>query len=136
MTRLRNLSRCVLVLVVSVSCAQWLVMTPSTAVPAAEATAKITQDSHGNAELNLQVNYLAPPQNLNPTKLIPIEWAETPAGYTANLGRLVIGTNRRGAFRSVTPVHEFRLLITAEDLPLLETPSPYVVLSTEVFRVQ
>ena len=134
--RLRDLSFCILVLATSVSCAQRLVMTPSTAVPAAEATAKITQDANDNAEISLRVQYLAPPQNLNPPKAMYVVWAETPAGRATNLGRLAIKNGRRGTFRGVTPLHEFRLLITAEDLPLTETPSPYVVLSTEVFRVQ
>jgi hypothetical protein len=134
MTRLRDLSYYVLVLDTRVSCGQRRVMTPSTAVPAAEATATIAQDSPGHAESDLQVKYLAQPQKFPPPKSRDVVWAETPAGHMANLGRLVI--ERRGTFRSVTPLHEFLLLITAEALPLIEAPSPDVVLSTEVFCVQ
>ena len=51
------------------------------------------------------------------------------------MGQMVVGDNRRGEFTGVTPLKEFRIIVTAEDLPAAGTPSSQVVLSTDVFKV-
>lgn len=133
--RRRYLVLCLLILLVSTGCAQKVAFNPSPEAPAAQAEATITKDANGNTRIALQVVHLAPAKNLTPPKDAYVVWAETPDGRTINLGRLVVGKNRQGQFEGVTPLKEFRLLISAEDLVAANTPSK-PILVTEVMRVK
>jgi hypothetical protein len=104
--------------------------------PAAEATARFTRDINQNTKLQLRVAHLALPQRLSPPKAFYVVWAQTPQGRTMNLGRLMVKTNKTGAFTSVVPLDKFRLLITAEDAADAIAPSQQVVLSTQVLRTK
>jgi hypothetical protein len=134
--KIRDVGLHVLVLVVCVACAQRVVLRPSSHVPAAEATAKITRDANDNAKILLKVSYLAFPERLNPPRSVYVVWAETPQGRTINLGRLRIGKRHQGTFEGRTSLHEFRVFITAEDIAAASTPSQQVVFVTDVVRVK
>jgi hypothetical protein len=125
-----------LALLLSVGCAQKVAFYPEQVTPAAEATARVTRDANDNTKLQLRVKHLALPQRLSPPKALYVVWAQTPQGRTMNLGRLIVKSNRTGAFTGVMPLDEFRLLITAEDVADAIAPSAKVVLSTRVIRMK
>jgi hypothetical protein len=46
-----------------------------------------------------------------------------------------VGENRVGKLYAVSPLKEFRLVVTAEDIPATITPSKQEILTTEVFTI-
>lgn len=133
--KLRNASLAALVLLFGIGCAQKIAVRGSADVPAALAETKITRTDNNNSRIQLEVRHLAPPQNLTPKKSVYVVWAQAPQGRTINLGQMIVGQDRSSEFVGITPLYEFRILVTAEDLPTATTPSNQVVLSTDVFRV-
>ena len=125
-----------LALLLSVGCASKVLFFPGPLTPAAEASARFTRDANENTKLQLRVKHLALPQRLSQPKAFYIVWAQSPQGQSMKLGRLVVKSNKTGAFKSVIPLDVFRLLITAEDVVDALTPSEHVVLSTQVFRAK
>lgn len=116
-------------------CAQTIAMRGTPEVPAALGEAKVSKDDNGNTVIAIEVNHLAPPENLNPRKSVYVVWAQAPQGRTINLGQMTVGSNRVGEFRGVTPLHQFRILITAEDIPAVASPGKHEILMTDVFSV-
>jgi hypothetical protein len=121
-------------LALTLGCAQTVALRKAPEVPAALGEAKITTDENNNTRIELTVEHLAPARNLTPPKSVYVVWAQAPEGRTMNLGQLVVGPDRRGDFRAVTPLKVFRIVITAEDEPLARAPSEQVVLQTDLFR--
>jgi hypothetical protein len=123
-----------LLLVFTVGCAQTVAFRETPDAPAAKGEAKITTDDNNNTRVELDIRHLAPPQNLTPPKSAYVVWAEAPDGRTENLGQIVAGSDRSARFQTVTPLKVFRILVTAEDRALAQSPSQQVVLTTDVFR--
>lgn len=119
-----------------VGCAQTVAMRASSDVPAALGETKVLKDNNGNSVIAIEVNHLAPPENLNPRKAVYVVWAQAPQGRTTNLGQMTVGANRVGKFRSVTPLQQFRILITAEDIPAVSAPGKQEILMTDVFTAK
>lgn len=122
-------------LLFGMGCAQKVAVQRSAAVPAAVAEAKITRTHNNNTRIELEVHHLAPPQNLTPKKSVYVVWAQTPQGRTVNLGQMIVGRDRASEFIGITPLYEFRILVTAEEESTARVPSNQVVLSTDVFKV-
>jgi len=116
-------------------CAQTVAFRGSPDVPAALGEAKVSKDKNGNTVIKIEVDHLAPPQNLAPSKELYVVWAQAPQGRIINLGQMTVGPNRVGKFEGVTPLREFRLVVTAEDLAAVATPSKQEILTTQVFTV-
>ena len=123
-----------LLLIFATSCAQTVAFRETPDAPAALGEAKIRADRNNNTRVELDVRHLAPPQNLTPPKSAYVVWFESPEGKTLNMGQLIVGSDRRARFDAVTPLKVLRVLITAEDRVLAESPSNQVVLRTETFR--
>ncbi|MBN1461705.1 MAG: hypothetical protein JXA57_19415 [Armatimonadetes bacterium] len=122
--------------VVLTGCAQKTGVGISYTVPAAEAEINTSQDSNGNTVVDLRVKHLSPPQNLSPARSMYVAWVETPDGRTFNAGRLKINDNLEGQVRVVTPYPRFRLIISAEDDPLVIEPGYQRVMETEQIEIQ
>jgi hypothetical protein len=116
-------------------CAQTVAFRAAPGAPAALGAAKISTDSNGNAVVDVEVEHLAPPENLSPPKKLYVVWAQTPNGRFVNLGQMVVGENRVGKLYAVSPLKEFRLVVTAEDIPATITPSKQEILTTELFTI-
>ncbi|MFH0778505.1 MAG: hypothetical protein V2A71_07730 [Candidatus Eisenbacteria bacterium] len=123
-------------LTVLVNCAKTVTFPVSVVVPAAQAKAKVGLDKNGNALVELTVNHLAPPQNLNPPRSVYVVWIHTPDNRVINLGQLRVGGKLKGAIRGITPFKEFRLVVTAEDDPMAAYPGQQTVLSTGALRAK
>lgn len=123
-------------LLVGAGCAQRVEFIGSPTVPAATAEAKVTRDRNNNSQVDLEVRYLAPPENLTPPKSLYVVLVEGSEGRIMNMGQMNVDRNRRGSFKGVTPLNEFRILITAEDLAAATRPSEQVMLRTELITVR
>lgn len=117
-------------------CAQTVAFRGSPEAPAALGEAKVSTDRNGNTVVEVEVEHLAPPENLSPPKQLYVVWAQTANGRFVNLGQMVVGKNRVGKFTGVSPLNEFRLVVTAEDVPATVTPSKQEILTTEIFTVK
>jgi len=116
-------------------CAQTVAFRGSPGAPAALGEAKVSTDDNGNAVVKVEIEHLAPPENLSPPKMLYVVWAQTANGRYVNLGQMTVGQNRVGQFNGVTPLKEFRLVVTAEDIPATITPSKQEILTTAMFTV-
>lgn len=116
-------------------CAQTVPLRTTPVAPAASGQAKVAQDGNGNTTVDLRVEHLAPPENLTPAKSVYVVWAQAPQGRLINLGQMLVGKNRVGKFRGVTPLTNFRILVTSEDLAAVVSPSKDEIFTTEVFTV-
>lgn len=123
-------------LLVGAGCSQRVEFIGSPTVPAAAAEAKVSRDRNNNSQIDLRVRYLAPPENLTPPKSLYVVWVEGSQGRIMNMGQMNVDRNRRGSFKGVTPLSEFRILITAEDIAVATQPSEQVMLRTEVITVR
>jgi len=117
-------------------CAKTTGIDISSTVPAAEAELSTSQDDNGNTVIDLTVKHLAPPQNLRPAKSMYIAWVKTPDGEFFNAGRLKLNDNLDGQVRIVTPYPLFRVVVSAEDDPLVAGPGYQRVLETDQIESQ
>jgi hypothetical protein len=84
-------------------CAQRVVLRNAPDVPAAVGEAKITRDQNKNSIVDLQIQHLAPSENLKPPKKLYVLWSQAPDGKNINSGQLTVGPDRRGTLKSPTP---------------------------------
>ena len=113
-------------------CAQTVALRAASTVPAALGEITLSKDNNGNSVIAIEVNHLAPPENLTPRKAVYVVWVQAPQGQTVNLGQMTVGSNRVGKFRGVTPFQQFRILVTAENVPTTPVPGKQEILMTDL----
>jgi hypothetical protein len=113
-------------------CAQKVALRNSPDVPAAVGEAKITRDENKNAVVEVDIQHLAPPENLKPPKKVYMAWAQASDGKNMPLGQLTVGADRRVRLKATTPMQMFRIIVTAEDTPTPKFPSPQIVFSSNM----
>jgi hypothetical protein len=123
-----------LVVIFGFGCAQKVALRNAPGVPAAVGEAKITRDQNGNAIVELDIQHLAPSENLQPPKKVYVVWSQAPDGKNINLGQLTVGSDRRGRLKSPTPMQVFRIIVTGEDVASAAFPSSQIVFSTDMIR--
>lgn len=107
---------------------------PSEVMPGVENLIGMSADANGNNRVKFKVKHLAPANTLVPPKSFYVVWAQSTEGRSIPLGRLWIGTTRDGAFEATVPFIEFRLIVTAEDEIVPQTPAEPFVLSSELMK--
>ena len=120
------------VMMLGLGCAQKVTLRNSPDLPAAVGEAKITRDDNRNAVVEVDIQHLAPPDNLKPPKKVYVVWAQAPDGKNMPLGQLPVGADRRGRLKATTPMQNFRIIVTAEDTPTSKFPSPQIVFSSNM----
>lgn len=116
-------------------CASTFPLTPSARTPAAIGSAKVSQDSQGNTDLAIKVNYLPKPVDLGSNLTTFVVWSVADQGARVrNMGKLKIDNDREGSVDLVTPLSAFRIVVTAEENGSVEKPSEYVILNGDVSR--
>jgi hypothetical protein len=98
-----------------------LVMSPS--VPAAKGTAETSADRNGNTELTVKVENLALPTALKHPAATYVIWIQQAGQQPTNAGKMDVGGNLKGEFKTSTPLKTFEIFATAENNPLTQTPS-------------
>lgn len=114
---------------VSIAVAKKYPLTASTTVPAANGEMNVGKDKNGNTNLELKVKHLAKPDRLSPPKATYTVWLKGPGGENTPAGQLIVNGKLEGSFKTVTPLHTFDVLITAEDDANSKTPA-----GSEVFH--
>ncbi len=109
-------------------------LAPGPTNPAATGEVNVGTDRNGNTEIELSVERLARPAALSPPRATYIVWTQAPNGQPENHGELKVDNNLNGSFKTVTPLRNFDVFITAEDDPRTTTPKGPVVLRGTVAR--
>lgn len=130
--RIYSIAKSVLVLLFAVlmiftfsSCATKTQFVRSTVVPAAEGTVKVKKDKNENYVINIIINNLAEPQNLQPPKNTYVVWMEGADNQTKNIGQIksshsMLSKSLKGSFESVSSVEPKKVFITAENDPSVQ----------------
>lgn len=117
-------------------CAEKAAIPTSFVVPAAMGHIKLSKDENDNTKVQLRVEHLAPPQNLQPPKAVYVVWVKTPDNQHYIVGQLKVDKNLEGKLNAITPFETFRIVISAEDFPTVTEPGEQVVLTTEVLEAK
>lgn len=124
-----------LLVLVTFGCSQKVAFRETPDAPAAMGKANIITDDNNNTRIELDIDHLAPPQNLTPPKAVYVVWVESPGGKVVNMGQVVVADDRSAEFQAVTPLRVLRIIVTAEEQALVQRPSEQIVLTTGLFRV-
>jgi hypothetical protein len=125
----------------SMSCASGsrdLHLTGSPDVPGAKGVAKVSTTDDGNTKIDLVVQHLAPPEDINSGATVYVVWVtKSTVGneYGAepqNLGALKVDDKLNGSMTAVTNLRSFDLYVTAEPSQATTTPTGNALLKTNV----
>ena len=120
------------------SCSKKVRFNTSQVVPAAEGYSKISRDDNRNYAIDVEIENLAEPTRLKPSKAVYVVWVETVDNGVKNLGQLKISSSfftnsLTGTLEAVTPFKPKRIFITAEDRSSIDYPGTQAVLGTKTF---
>ena len=120
------------------SCARKINFAISDVVPAANGMVKLKKDKNNNYLINLQIEHLANPERLQPSKKYYVVWMETEDHGTKNIGRLksssgLLSGTLKASLKTVTSYTPASIFITAENNPDVQYPGTQVILRTQDF---
>jgi hypothetical protein len=116
------------------ACSKDIVFPASEVVPAAEAVLKIDENSSNNYEVKLEVENLADPKRLTPSRRNYVVWMVTKKHGTINIGNLRVNRKNKANLETITPYEPIRVFVTAEDGDEVVLPSTQVVLDSGKFK--
>lgn len=101
--------------------------------PAAIGEVKTAEGDNGNTKVTVEVEHLAPPQNVERGASVYVVWAK-PHSQDApqNLGALRIDEERKGKLETKTPLKRFDVLVTPETSPTVSLPAGEPVMTATV----
>ncbi|MGH9820236.1 MAG: hypothetical protein ACRD43_08705, partial [Pyrinomonadaceae bacterium] len=92
---------------IAAGCSQTMRLRSSRDVPAAEGEAEFSKTDNHNTRVKIEVEHLAPPQNLSPARGTYVVWSQAPNGQVQNLGQMKIASDRKGEFNGSTSLPVF-----------------------------
>lgn len=104
--------------------------------PAAEGTLKLSRGQNGNTHLEITVRHMAPPDRMTQSATVYVVWVRPiqEGSVPQNLGALQVNDKLEGTLDTLTPLHSFDLMVTAEPSATVVQPSGIAILSTSVNR--
>lgn len=109
-----------------------LIMSPL--VPGAKGELETGTDRNGNTQVTIKVENLAQPTRLQHPAQTYVIWLQAAGQQPINAGKLDVGGNLRGEFRTTTPLKMFEVFATAENNPLVQSPTGERVFHATVQR--
>lgn len=100
--------------------------------PSAMGDVDLSKDKNGNTNISLRVEHLAKPTLLTPPANLYVVWFQEPGANPENEGQLQVGNDLKGQLKTITPLHNFDIFVTAEMDPTVKTPSDQVVLRVTI----
>ncbi len=107
-------------------------LTADKSVPAARGQVDIGRDKNGNTKVEIEVEHLAPPENLTPPRAAYVVWFQERGAEPLNQGSLKPNKNLKATFKSVTPLKSFDVFVSAESDLNAKTPSGSEVLRASI----
>ena len=117
------------------ACSKKITFPVSDKVPAAEAVLDVERNDNNNYNLNLEIDNLAAPDRLSPSRRYYTVWAVTRQHGTINLGNLEVNRKNKASLEATTPYEPIRVFITAEDDREAVVPSTQKILDSGEFEV-
>jgi hypothetical protein len=104
--------------------------------PAAQGRVETRRTENKNTEVNLEVQHMAPPQKVVGNATVYVVWAQplSPEAPPQNMGSFVVGNDRRGSLKTVTPHERFELLVTPESKGTVDRPTNEPVMKAKIAR--
>ncbi len=120
------------------ACAKKTVFLTSTFLPTTSGSVKIGRDIKRRYVINIQLDNLTNPSNLQPPKTAYVVWMVTQNNTSKNIGQILYIDNIAyqkyvTTFKAVSSVKPLRVFITGENDPKVQTTVSQVVLSTDNF---
>lgn len=101
--------------------------------PAAVGNVETSQGENGNTVVKVEVEHLAPPENVASGASVYVVWAKPRSDEgPRNLGALKVSDDRKGKLETKTPLQQFELLVTPEASPLATKPTGEPVMRASV----
>jgi hypothetical protein len=107
-------------------------MTASDQVPGAAAELNVAKERNGNVQISLRANHLAKPGRLTPSANTYVVWLQQEGSDPQNQGELKLANDLRGELKAATPLHDFKVFVTAETDAQTKLPSEQVILRATV----
>ena len=82
--------------------------------------------------MEIEVEHLAPPENLTPPKTSYVVWFQERGSEPLNQGALKPNKDLKANFKSTTPLKSFDVLVTAESDLTTKSPSGLEILRASV----
>lgn len=101
---------------------------------AAQGQVKVKDGGNGNAELVVEVHHLPKADKAAPGATTYVVWAKPASGDPMNLGALAIDDDLSGTLKTVTPMKNFDLMITAEPSAQSTKPTGSPLMTARVSR--
>jgi hypothetical protein len=110
-----------------------LTLTGSPEFPAVRGNATVSTTDDGNTKIDLEVQHLAPPEQINSDATVFVVWAQdNETNESHNLGAIKVNEDLDGSMTAVTNMRTFDLYVTAEPSPGATTPTGNTILRTNV----
>lgn len=134
--RITSIFTLLFALLMITSCVSKTEFLASKIVPAARGDVKIKKDKNLNYQIQLQVQYLAESDRLQPPRNTYVIWMDNALNQTKNIGQFNTSahspsTNLKASFEAVSSTKPVRVYISAEDDPAASYPSSQIVLTTD-----
>lgn len=102
-------------------------------MPGAAGNLNVDRDDNGNLKLNLEVDYMPPPAELDDNLENYVVWVQ-PSGSNRiyNVGALELNEDRQASLETLTPYESFTFTVSAESSPQASKPSDYVVFRRQI----
>ena len=107
-------------------------MTASNIVPGASAELTVSKEKDGNVRFELKAHHLAKPGRLTPPANTYVVWLQQEGSEPQSQGELKIGDDLKGELKGATPLHNFKVFVTAETDAQTKFPSEQVILRATV----
>jgi hypothetical protein len=107
-------------------------LTADKSVPAARGQVDVGRDKNGNTKVEIEVEHLAPPENLTPPRTAYVVWFQERGSEPLNQGTLKPNKSLKATFKSVTPLKSFDVFVTAESDPATKAAAGPEVLRASV----
>lgn len=111
-----------------------LVTTPAS--PAAQGQVETRRTANQNTEVDLEVQYMAPPDKIAEDATVYVVWARPIAQDLPpqNVGSFVVSEDRKASLKTVTPYERFDLIVTPEPTGTVASPTHEPVLKAKIER--
>ncbi|MBX3258219.1 MAG: hypothetical protein KIS78_20660 [Labilithrix sp.] len=116
--------------------AQTTALTTTPKNPAAKGEVETRRTANQNTEVNLEVEYMAPPEKIANDATVYVVWAKplTEDLPPQNVGSFVVGKDRKASLKTLTPYERFDLIVTPEPTGAVASPTNEPVMKAKIGR--
>ena len=131
----RIVALALLLILLSSGCAKRIRFDALPQAQGGKATGRVELTYDRNNTMEVKLENVPDPSTLNPQYTRYVLWVATPdRQHTVNVGQLRVDEKKNAAIKTLTPLRNFILFITAEPQGDAKTPGPDVIFQTAEIR--